>query len=205
MNAHQFGINLACVNAGITPLAFEFHKSAVEYRENPTTPGYGVFERGLAKFAAEMYAHCGQQDSIEYHVFDQLTKSATWYPQFNAYTDPVLETLGAALGEAVGQDHALQARVKSAGLHQGLIGALGERALSWSPSLLQGLLAASAATGAGIGSIYWALNRHSTEDDADNEATQAKINHYSKLTKQISNRLQDTNALAPAAGAPVLA
>ena len=197
-SAYQFGINLACVNAGIDPLNFEFHKSAVEHRENPSTPGYGVFERGLAKLAAGMYAGCGEMDSMEYHLFDQLTKSAEWYPQFNVFTDPVLSTLGEALGDAIGQDLQLQQNTKTAALHQGLLGALGERALSWSPSLMQGLLMASAATGAGAGSMWWALNRDATQDDTDNAAMQTRIDHYGKLTKQISRRLRDSNALTPA-------
>ncbi len=60
-----------------------------------------------------------------------------------------------------------------------------------SPALLKTLLFASAATGAGAGTIAWGLNRDAREDDEELERMQTQIDTYNRISREIGNKLRD--------------
>lgn len=56
-------------------------------------------------------------------------------------------------------------------------------------SLLYGSLGA----GAGLGSLWWLLNRHSREDDAENESKQQQVDYYNRLASELDESLRRNN------------
>lgn len=153
----------------------------------------GVFERQVARLAAALYAETGQAGSIEFHLYDQLAKSAKWQQHYQSLIDPVLLALGsdwhrAVRTEAINDDWRKRAAAAE------VVPSLLEHGIAWAPEMLKTLMLAGAAAGGGAGALYWGMNRDANEDDAKAEATQAKIDHYKRITHEISSRLAANNA-----------
>jgi len=68
-------------------------------------------------------------------------------------------------------------------------------------SLAKGLGYAGILGGAGLGSLYWLLSRHATQNEADVEAEKQKLNYYHHLNRELQDSLKRkyrySNATAP--------
>jgi hypothetical protein len=187
-DAFNFGVRLACINAGLPHKDLEFHKAASAALEDSAHPHYGVFDRVVCKLAAELYEQAGKAGCFEHCLYNGLSKAASWYPEFSDFTEPVFAVLGRDLNIRLHMQDLAEARVKEASA--GALGAYAlSKGLSWSPSLVEWLLGAGVAGGAGVGAASWALNRGATTDDADLQELKNRRDHYTKLTGQISDEL----------------
>jgi hypothetical protein len=188
MNAHILGQRIACIAAGIPFEMLEFHKAATEALEDPSQPGYGAFQRVVSKIAADIYAGAEKRSSFEYQLFEKLSKSATWYPEFDAFIEPVLIVLGQDFNAGIAEETAVEEGHRKSAAPALAAYAVG-KGVAWSPALMQYLLGAGVAGGAATGGAYWALNRDAATDDADLTGLHAKIKHYNHLSGQITDQL----------------
>lgn len=81
-----------------------------------------------------------------------------------------------------------QGKSASAGALAGILAKLG---LTTGRGALSGLVYGAGLAGAGLGTIGWALNRDVNQDRADNEALQAQIDAYNRMTNEIRRKLKD--------------
>lgn len=188
--ARAWGCALACARHNITPQYAEFLKAANDTFEDTEHPFYGAFERTVSNLAAELYKQAGKELTVECQLFEQLSKAASWRPALNRFIDPVLETLAAGHARALQENQKL---VKDAS-------ALSMLPLAMNSDVpvrrgLGALMTLAAITGAGLGTGYWALNRHATRDDDDIEEMKAKTQHYKEITNEISQRLKNNHAV----------
>ena len=188
--AREFGIAIACARHNVSLENFEFIKAASETLEDPTHPQYGAFPRTVSALAADLYKAAGKELSVEYHLFDGLSKAAAWHPELDRFIDPVLITLGVDQAEALQDETRI---VKSAGALALL--PLAMQADAPVRAGLGGLMTLAGAGGAGLGALACGLQRHAQGDDDDIEAMKAKAKHYRQLTNEISQRLQQNNAV----------
>lgn len=183
---------MACLEQGVPPAAYPFHQSMVENLSNPWAENYGSLEKMASHVAAELFEAAGQRISPEYCLYDQLRKVANWNPYFDRYVQPVFNAICQAglAGIAEDQENAEQVKRAFVGHALGLLG----KAFTSTPALAKTIIAGGAAGGAGLGALYWALNRHSTEDNDKNEAMKARIKLYRRITSEISEDLKRNNA-----------
>ena len=181
---------MACLEHGIPPATYHFHQALVENLEDPWSENYGSLEKLGCHVAAEMFKEAGLEISPEFCLYDQLRKVANWNPFFDQYAQPVFDAVCRESIYARLADAEVEEGVKRAAVN-GVLSVIG-RALTSTPTIGGGALA-----GAGLGSLYWALNRHATEDDDKNEALKAKIKLYRRITSEIAEDLK-RNAAVPA-------
>jgi len=127
-----------------------------------------AFGKQLAGFAHDIYVQAGLGDSIERHIFSELTKVAHWELAHFDFVEPVLIALST---------------VKSAGT-VGLGGLLAEV-----PKYVWG---GSALAGGALGTLNWALNRDASESDAKSKSLEARTQYYKNLAGEISRELKNT-------------
>lgn len=60
----------------------------------------------------------------------------------------------------------------------------------------KGLIYGGLGAGAGLGSLWWLLNRHASEDDAENESKQHQVDYYNRLAAEIEESMRRKNAYA---------
>ena len=188
--ARDFGIAIACARNNVSLENFEFIKAASDELEDTTHPQYGAFSRTVSALAADLYKKAGQELSTECQLFEELSKAAAWHPELDRFIDPVLITLGLAQAEEMLNERRI---VKSAGALALL--PLAMQADAPVRAGLSGLMTLAAAGGAGVGALTYGLQRHANGDDDDIEAMKAKAKHYRQLTNEISQRLQQNNAV----------
>lgn len=58
------------------------------------------------------------------------------------------------------------------------------------------LLYGGVGAGAGLGSLYWLLNRHASEDDAENETKQHQVDYYQRLAREVEETMRRNNDYA---------
>ncbi len=165
--------------------------------DNSKEANYGYIQRMACKIAAEAFAEAGRKKEFEYHVLDSLSKSATWYPELDQYSDVVFNVLGKLAYEYEKEkNESLNNDIvsKSAGLLPGLISSTA----SHTPDIVKTMAMAGALGGSATGGLYWLLNRHSEEDEDKAEQVKAKIDYYNRISNEIKNQLGKTK-LPPAA------
>ena len=183
MKPTEFGIFVACVAHGIAPDDFPTVKSAAEGISN--LPGADVLGRQVAGFARDIFATAGHSGDFEAHLYDQLSKTASWEPAHFEFLEPVYSVLGRhhQLMQEVQKQATNEQSIKNA---SAFLSKLGE-GLATIPG---SVLGTSVVGGAGLGSIYWALNRGAQGDDADAVSMQSKIEYYDKIRKEIADELK---------------
>jgi hypothetical protein len=186
---------MACLEQQVPVATFAFHKAAADHLNDFMSDNYGAMERMGCHLAAEMYKAAGLTVTPEYCVFDQLRKVANWNPALDKFVNPVYRAINNAVMGEHSKDAADMELIKKA-MVANVLGLLG-KAVTSTPTMAKTLVAGGAATGAGLGALYWALNRHSTEDDDKLEAMKAKIKLYRRITSEISEDMKRNNTLPP--------
>lgn len=54
----------------------------------------------------------------------------------------------------------------------------------------KGLLYGAAAGGAGAGALWWLLNRHASQDEADNAGKQQQVDYYQDLARELEDSMR---------------
>lgn len=187
---------IAAVLHGVNPDEIEFHKASAKALSDYHDPNYGALEKLAASFAVNMYRETGQTASTEYFLFEGLTKVASWLPEYDKFTDPVFASIAGSYGEALDCMKEQASLNKSAGIAS-MLTSLVSGAARATPAMVKTLMTAGAATGAGMGALYWGLNRHSTEDEEQLEAQKERLRHYTRITREISDDLRRNNVTEP--------
>lgn len=186
---HQLGINIACAFAGITPAEFEFCKAASETVEAPGNAE--VYGRYMSRMAAGLYKEAGKMDTLEHFLYEELSKSAAWHQEFNAFIEPVEMALGRQYQANIkAEQESETTKAANAGALNAYIGGeiLGH-GLSLTPAAAKALAALGVGIGGASGVMWHYLNRDANEDDDKLEAVKAKINQYDHITRDISHDL----------------
>lgn len=166
MTRPNLGAYAALIAAGEDPRSLE--KLATTASQD-STYNHTVY-RPVLKAAAEVFERLGDNDTIAtaYRMAVQDTeKAAAW--------GPVHDELVMCFTDA------LRATEKTAA--------------SLMEAAVQYPMAGVAATGASLGSLYWLLNRESSQDDADAERVRALRDYYRDLASDTKKRV--ARKLAP--------
>lgn len=188
MTPTLLGQNIACLFHDVDPRGFKHHQGVAEHLENWRSPDYGQLSKMAASFAANCY-QAVDDTGVEFQLYNLLRKQATWYPAFDQFTDPVLDVIARNLGEDFADKAAAEDLDKQAAV-RGILAGLAGKSLTATPTAVKFVMGAGAAAGAGAGALYWAMNRHSSEDEANIEAMKVKLKHYNKITREISEDLR---------------
>lgn len=133
--------------------------------------------RALCKIAADLYEVCGKGQTAAGILYTKLASEDLPVESFVDFTEPVIEALGEL---EMTKDAAAKAFLpRMVGGAAGLV-----------PSSLSTVAALSVLLGAGVGGGAWMLNRDSTEDNAELESMQRRVQQYDKATAQLTNKLK---------------
>lgn len=201
----NLGAKIAAVNLNRNSEDLTTIASFVSTVDNVKEANYGALQKFVCKVAADSFAALGQQNELEYHIYEKLASTPVWYPELDMFSDAVFASLGKVATEHHESEKNIMndALVKSSsikeklmGLIQPVLGALKSTA-EVTPQIIQGVALAGAAGGSALGSLYWLLNSHASEDEADAEVLKAKIDYYNKVNNEIKKQL-GTRSLPPA-------
>lgn len=186
----QFGINLVCSLAGITPADFEFCKAASDTLEAPGNDL--VYGRYLSRIAAGLYKEAGKMERLEHFIYEEMSKAAEWSPELNAYIEPVEIALGRAYRDILEKQHAetVTKEANAGALNAYIGGEILGQGLALTPTAAKALMTLGVGSGAAAGALWHILNRHGNEDDDKLEAMKARIQQYDKITNEISHDLR---------------
>jgi hypothetical protein len=199
MNDSSFfnlGVKLASAARGRDPQSLVTISGLVSTIDNYKETNYGFIQKFACKIAADAFAEAGRKTEIEYHIFEKLAHTPSWYPEFDAYSDAALASLGKIADE-------YEQQIKEASNDT-----IVKQAASFLPNILTTAgkvtpevvraIAGVGAVGGGItGGLYWLLNRHAEEDEDEAEVVKAKIDYYNKISDEIKRQL-GTKKLNPA-------
>lgn len=188
----NIGIFIGATEHGYNPSAMHFIKAAAERWDAEGGPA----ARLVFKAARDLLTATGRQYSAPAFHFHFLSKSADW----NDHAKEVV-TLVAQVVEVMSPMHKQAFNIKDVTSAAGLAG--------------RGALLGSVGLGAGLGSLYWLLSRHSNQDDADIEAMRKQVDYYHSLSKELEDSMrrkyrydrgdQDQQAASRSSTAPVAA
>ena len=171
MHPEFLGEQLACIEFGVDPGTFPFHAGRAK-----VASASGPLGRQVAKAAYDMMAQCGRGNTAPANHLLLISKQAAWHPQYQEVITTILDAARAVA------DLQKQAHTKQAVDSGDITGALG--------SLTKGLGYGSLAAGTGIGSLYWLLSRHASQDDADIESMKRRRDYYQQLTGEMEDSMR---------------
>lgn len=192
MNTDKFfnlGVKIAALVANKTPVELAAIDGFVSAVDDNTNPNYGALQKLTCKFAADAFEEAGRKSDITYHVYDQLSKYATWYPALDTFSDAALKAIG-KLSLECNKEAANNEKNEIAKQAKNLLPELISFGGESVPELVKNMASIGTLGGGLAGGLYWLLNRHSNEDEDKAEVIKAKINYYNKLSDEIKNQLQ---------------
>jgi len=165
-DAFNLGVALECTSRGVS--VGSFPKMAGVARAM-ALPEAAEAKRLVVKTAHDLMALCGDGRTAPAYHLQLLIDTPGW----SAHADDVYGTLvkACALCESL-EKHAFADAVEGAG------------------NLAKGIGYAGVLGGAGLGSLYWYLSRHATQDDADIEAKKQQVKYYHNLNRELKDSLQ---------------
>lgn len=170
MNAADFGITLACLNARVSPSQLpELQGFSGGMRK---AAGAETFGRQIADMAHEIFVQAGEGASFEAGLYGHLAKTANWQDVHFDLLSPVYLALEQVLP-------ALEKKAMHKSAEDGAISS----GLKWLGALGLG-------AGTTLGTLHWALNRDATQDDAQSKSLSARTDLYRQLAKEISSELK---------------
>lgn len=163
--AFQFGIQLECISRGIDPS--DFHKYAA-VAEVMASKEAAPAKRLLLKAAHDLMVLCGDGTKAAAFHLQQVIELPGW----STHADDVYNTVvqACAANDCL-EKHAFNDTVEGLG------------------HVAKGLGYAGVLGGAGMGSLYWLLSRHATQDEKDNEARKQQLNYYNQLNRELQDSL----------------
>lgn len=187
----NLGVKLGAFNQGVDASDLPTVEGLVRTIEDPSEPGYGDLQRLMCKYAAQAFEEAGKGDTWACQFFHSLSKAANWYPELEMFSDAVIKAAGTVYKEALidQADRTGDSIVKNAA---GFLPNAAGKAVAMAPGALKAFAGAGVAGGAGLGALWWLMNRHSQEDENSIEALKAKLDFYDKLTNEIQNEVKST-------------
>jgi len=199
MNDSSFfnlGVKLASAARGRDPQSLVTISGLISTVDNYKETNYGFIQKFACKIAADAFAEAGRKNEIEYHIFEKLAHTPSWHPEFDAYSDAALVSLGKIADEYEQQiKEASNATIvkQAASFLPSLLTTAGKV----TPDVVRAAAGLGVAGGGIAGGLYWLLNRHSEEDEDEAEVVKAKIDYYNKISDEIKRQL-GTKKLNPA-------
>lgn len=186
---YKAGVKLAAMAAGVPSEQVAELDGITSHIDNPKVPGYGNLQRLMCKYAAEAFKEAGEMTSFEYCMFKEASEAPEWFPEFDHLSNSVFKALGRTV-EYAREDENFKAHEAIKEASSGLLfPALAGGVVRNTPALIKQIATLGLASGAGIGSLAWLLNRHSRQDEDEIEAIKAKRDYYRKLTSEIRDEL----------------
>jgi len=147
------------------------------------SPEAEPFNRELCKIAA---AACAVDEVNALSIlFDNLSKTASWHPGFNMFTDSVKRAMARVAASAEMQKVALALPMSVAATANDKLGG----------GLLKTLTAAGAVGGTGLGALAFLLSRSAEQTSAENAAILEKVRTYRQLRKEIAEDMEGSSLL----------
>jgi hypothetical protein len=179
----EFGILLGCAEMGVMPESFHVVEGIADAMSGEKSASAG---RLIVKAARDVMVATGRGYSAPaFHLYFIL-KSADWNTHCQEVTNHIVRTL-----------KVLEPMHKQALTIPDALGAAGLAG--------RGALYSSLGLGGGLGTLYWLLNRHANQDDADVESMKHQIHYYHQLSNELDDSLRrkyhyehpDQNAVQP--------
>lgn len=163
----EIGIFIGATERGYNPEDLDYIKAAAEvWDENGGPAARLLFKAARDLFIATGREHCAPAFHLHF-----LSKSADWNTHAKEVAQHLVQTME-VLEPMRKQAFSLK-DVASAGALAG-----------------RGALLGSVGAGAGLGSLYWMLSRHSNQDNADIEAMQKQVQYYRELSKELEDSMR---------------
>lgn len=192
-NGYDAGVKIACAMHGVSPKDIIRHDAFSEkfLADN-------VMQAHLCKIAATAFQKAGLEDSVEYHLYNNMCKVASVRPLHNYTVEEfVVPVLHALSGEAqtIHNEVEGQGFRKQATSILSFIADTAGKAVASVPGISKDILALSALGGAGVGSLAWALNRDSQVDSEEADEKHAQAMHYKRIAEDLRKRLGSSVAV----------
>lgn len=190
-NFFNLGVKLASVSLGRKPEDLVAVSALVETVDNVKESNYGYLQKFICKAAADCFAEIGRMDELEYHIYEKLASTPNWFPELDAFSDAAFVAFGkiALEHENAVKEATADGVVKNSNVLLGSVSKLLGGVAKATPEVIATMAGAGAIGGSALGGLYWLLNRHGLEDEADAEAMKAKIDYYNKVTNEIKSQL----------------
>lgn len=180
------GIFIGATERGYNPGDLDYIKAAAEVWDKDGGPS----ARLLFKAARDLFIATGRPHCAPAYHLHFLSKSASWDEHAKEVAQLVVQTM-----------EVLEPMRKQAMSLKDVVGA--------GTLAGRGALLGSIGAGAGLGSLYWMLSRHSNQDNADIEAMQKQVQYYRELSKELEDSMRRKyrydRGQQPAAAEPVAA
>jgi hypothetical protein len=160
--AFNLGVALACVSNDM-PVGQFTKCAAVAARMQQ--PDAVPAKRLVIKAAHDVMAFCGEANTAPAHHLRLVANLPGWSAHAEDVYSSVVKSCSIA---AMMEKRAFNEAVEGMG------------------SLAKGIGYAGLAAGGGLGSLYWLMSRHATQDEADIEAKKQQRDYY----RQLNNELQ---------------
>jgi hypothetical protein len=164
--AFNLGVALACVSHNLPMTSFpKLAGVAAKMQSAEAIPA----KRLLIKSAHDVMVLCGTGHTAPARHLEILADLPGW----STHAEDVYHDLvkACALSETL-EKHAFNEAVEGAG------------------NLAKGIGYAGVLGGAGLGSLYWMLSRHATQNEADVEAKKRQLQYYQHLNHELQDSLR---------------
>lgn len=159
---------MGCAEMGVMPESFHIVEGIASGMDGAKSASAG---RLVVKAARDVLVATGRGYSApSFHLYF-VAKSADWNRHCQDVTDHVVRVL-----------KVLEPMQKQAFTVPDAIGAAGLAG--------RGALYTSLGLGGGLGTLYWLLNRHATQDDSDAESMKHQIHYYHQLSNELDDSLR---------------
>jgi len=175
----DFGVKLASFAYDVGPSEFE-----VRAAYSASLDASPEVSQLVCKMAASIYECADRKKDFAFHLYDGLSKEASWCDNYNEFSDCVIDALQTIM--PILEEEDMQ---KKAGVRSTIAGLIG-RGAGMAPGAVKTLAAAGVLGGGAVGSLAWYANRDVQEDEQDLEALKARVKNYSRITDEINDRLR---------------
>lgn len=177
------GVKIACANLGITPGEVVRHSAFSDAILSDLT-----IQKDICKIAAACFKAAGMDSSVEFHLYDNMAKSAAALSPVSVekFIVPVVKSLNK---QANIVHETLMEKSASPSVLGGLLSKVFGTATGTIPELYKMYALLGAGAGTATGALTWYLNRDAAQDSAEVEAKEEQAKHYKQIAKDIKKRL----------------
>jgi hypothetical protein len=195
-----FGVKLAAISRGCSDSDLIANDTYVSEVSNSKAANYGAVQQMVCKIASNIFEQADKQDDLLYHMYTKLASAPNWYPELDAYSDAVLNTLATVKkAESIAAHVEYKDDLVKAATVKGFLGKLTGLIGAAAPETIKGLATLAVMTGGLGGGLGWTLGRHTQEDDTENEAIKTKVDYYNSLANEIKRNLKGHTRDTPSA------
>lgn len=185
---YDAGVKIACAFNGISPEEVIRHSS---FSERFLADNFA--QQALCKIASTAFAEAGMADTLEYHLYENIAKRASFAPlstySVETFIVPVVHALhkeAKDISDAIQENTPGMTKKAALAFLSESIGKI----LGTVPEVSKDVMALSALGGAGVGSLAWALNRDSDTDAEEADEKHAQAMHYKRIAEDLRKRLR---------------